>query len=147
MVPLRRRPITESMTPRTRTRDQSRPYPGTRDWRLVQNERLLTVPYVSLVLDRPGVEQAGVDQDGRDAVLGGERERDVVVPGRVGHVLDRDAGDVSERVEPGCVQGRVVPVSGEHVRDHVDRVAVAGDVGAAGAVRVELVQKRPRVCG
>src|SRR5579872_1802240 len=138
MVPLRCRPVTGRMTPRPR--DQLRPYPGTRDWRLVQNERLLAVPYVSLVLDRAGVEQAGVDQDGCDAVLGGERERDVVVPGRVGNVLDRDAGNVSERVEPDCVQGRVVPVSGEYVRGHVDRVAVAGHIGAAGVVRVELVQ-------
>src|SRR6202050_5245438 len=125
----------------------SRPCSGTRDWRLVQNERLLTVPYVSLVLDRAGVEQAGVDQDGGDAVLGREREGEVLLPGRVGNVLDRDAGHVSERVEPDRVQGRVVPVSGEHVRGHVDRVAVVRDIGAAGAVGVELVQQRPGVFG
>jgi hypothetical protein len=47
-----------------------RPYSGTRDKRLIHNERLLTVPHISLVLDRAGVEQAGVDQDGGDAVLG-----------------------------------------------------------------------------
>jgi len=57
---------------------------------LIQNERLLTVPYVSLVLDRAGVEQAGVDQDGGDAVLGRECEGDVLLPGRVGNVLDRE---------------------------------------------------------
>src|SRR3984957_7764490 len=124
-----------------------RPYSGTRDKRLVHDERLLTVPHVSLVLDRPGVEQGGVDQDGGDAVLGRECEGDVLLPGRVDNVLDRDAGHVSERVEPGRVQERVVPVSGEHVRGHVDRVAVVRDIGAAGAVGVKLVQQLPGALG
>src|SRR5690242_18425533 len=84
-------------------RDQLRPCSGTRDQRLVQDERLLTIPYISRVLDRAGVEQAGIDQDGCDAVLGRERECDVVVPGHVGNALDRDAGNIRERVEPDCV--------------------------------------------
>ena len=57
-------------------RDQLRPCSGTRDWRLVQDEHLLTIPYISRVLDRAGVEQAGVDQDGCDVALGRERECD-----------------------------------------------------------------------
>ena len=50
------------------------PCSGTRDKRLIQHERLLAVPYVPVVLDRAGVELAGVDQDGGDAVPGREGE-------------------------------------------------------------------------
>ena len=49
-------PVTTCFAPH----DSLRPYSGTRDKRLIHNERLLAVPYISLVLDLAGVEQTGL---------------------------------------------------------------------------------------
>src|ERR1019366_8435703 len=90
---------------------------------------------------------AGVEQDARDTAGEWEAELDVGAARRVGDVLDRYPRPGGGGKVPGEAPNSHVDVADEHVREHADRVAVTGCIGATGAVRVELVQQGLRIVG